>query len=58
MVIVINGRAKMLKVMQDSVAGILRQGKPGFTLPLAHDPQPPVRPIDVLEAQIPNVAGA
>jgi len=57
-VVVINGRAKMLQIMQDGVASILGKGKPGFAAPLADDPQASLGPVDVLEAQIPRIAGA
>ena len=56
--IVINGRAKMLQIMHDGVAGILGQGKPGFTSPLANDAETSLRPVDVLDAQVPNLSRA
>jgi hypothetical protein len=56
--VVIDGRTKMLQIMQDGIAGILGKRKPGFAAPLADDPQASLGPVDVLEAQIPNVARA
>ena len=56
--VVINVRTGMLPIMQDSITGILRQGKPGLRAPLAGDPQARVGPIDVRQTQIPNVVGA
>jgi hypothetical protein len=48
--VVINGRAKMLQIMQHGIAGILGKGKTGFATPLADDPQASLGPVDVLEA--------
>ena len=55
--VVIEVRAKMIQVMQDGIARILRKRQPCFRAPFAHDSQVAVGPIDVLEAQLSNVAG-
>ncbi len=49
--------ALMIQVMQDGIARILRKGQPCFRAPFAKDSQAAVGPVDVLEAQLSNVAG-
>ena len=56
--VVIDGRAKMLQVLEDGIAGILGKRKPGFAAPFTDDPQASLGPVDVPESQIPNVARA
>jgi hypothetical protein len=56
--VVIDGRTKMLQILKDGIASILGKGKPGFAAPFADDPQASLGPVDVREAQIPNVARA
>ena len=55
--VVIEVRAKMIQVKQDGIASILGKGQPCFRAPFANDSQAAVGPVDVLEAQISNVAG-
>ncbi len=56
--VVIDGRAKTLQILQDGISGILGKGEPGFAAPFADDTQTSSGPVDVREAQIPNVARA
>ena len=55
--VVIEIWAKMIQVMQDGIANILGKGQPCFRAPFANDSQAAVGPVDVLKAQLSNVAG-
>jgi hypothetical protein len=56
-VVVISAGTGIFEIMQEGVAGILGKGKPGFALPLADDPQASLGPVDIREAQIPDITG-
>lgn len=56
--VVIDNWAESLQIVQDGVADILRKWQPGLAPAFAHDAQSPMRPIDVLETQVSDIAGA
>lgn len=56
--IVLNTWTKMLEIVQHGVTGILGERQPGLKATLAGDAESTLRPVDVRQTQISNIAGA